>query len=284
MKKTRNQNNHDDHDDLLQRFRRYLEVDQGLSSKTADKHLYALERYLREFGDVEPQREDALDMKEALMNEGLSHSHINGSMKALEYYFDFQDEEFETAKLPREYKIPETLSDEDVDALLEASSCKRDHAIQKLLLSTGLRASEVCALTVGDIDLDKCEVTKPAVKGGKEDTVFLSEGAAEAVEDYLDERNDPGSDEAFALSEQGGALTRTGLLQMVKRTARRADVEKNVTVHMYRRTYATRLLRNGADLVTVKELLGHDSIKSTMRYLRLTKDDLKENHAEFLDF
>lgn len=167
-------------------------------------------------------------------------------------------------------------------------SSLRDRAILEMLFSTGLRVSELCALDKDNIDLGGGEFGVRG-KGGKVRLVFLSDRAKEALKKYFDKRND--IDEALFIRVPGNAkfnanqslrLTPRSIQRIIKKYSIVAGiVGKKITPHILRHSFATDLLRNGADIRSVQALLGHSSVTTTQIYTHVTDKQLKEVHKRF---
>ncbi|MEK7117583.1 MAG: tyrosine-type recombinase/integrase, partial [Patescibacteria group bacterium] len=163
----------------------------------------------------------------------------------------------------------------------------RDRAILEILFSTGLRVSELCALNRNSINIKRGEFSVRG-KGDKIRVVFLSESAQKAVANYLDKRKDVDeslfsravSDKRLATSKNL-RLTPRSIQRMVKHYAAKAGIAKNIHPHTLRHSFATDLLRNGADLRSVQELLGHANVTTTQIYTHITNTGLKEVHRAF---
>ena len=219
------------------------------------------------------------------MDEGYSNSHVNNTMKAIEYYFDSlgRTDELpasERRSLPRKRTEPNPLSEDEVREIIGAAKTYRDTAILRVLVSSGIRKSELANLDISDVDLERRRLTIREGKGNKDRTAIVSSKCADAIETYLLRREDVESDALF-LSRYGNRLTPNGVYQLVKRTVARTDIERNVKVHTFRATFAQRLKENGADIYRIKELLGHDDIRSTMVYLRMEPDELGREHDKY---
>jgi site-specific recombinase XerD len=169
---------------------------------------------------------------------------------------------------------------EDIQKMVDA--CRgpnenRDRAILFTLLDTGVRAFELTALDLGDIDLMRGAAVIRSGKGGKRRTVFLGQRTRKAIRRYLKERTGLTTSSPLFITDEGDRLTYWGLRQVLRRLADRAGV-KEPGAHDFRRAFALTMLRNGADLLTVSRLLGHGSVLVTQRYLNLNNDDLAESH------
>ncbi|SFF87546.1 integrase/recombinase XerD [Halopelagius inordinatus] len=272
-------------DDVLDDYRRFLKVERGLSEKTIHQHATMLQVFLDRYEQIRPAQELAKEFQEHLMDEGYSNSHINNTMKAIEYYFDSlgRTDELpasERRSLPRKRTEPNPLSEDEVREILGAAKTYRDTAILRVLVSSGIRKSELANLDISDVDLERRRLTIREGKGNKDRTAIVSSKCADAIETYLLRREDVESDALF-LSRYGNRLTPNGVYQLVKRTVASTDIERNVKVHTFRATFAQRLKENGADIYRIKELLGHDDIRSTMIYLRMEPDELGREHDKY---
>lgn len=167
-------------------------------------------------------------------------------------------------------------------------SSLRDRAILETLFSTGLRVSELCALDKDGIDFNRGEFGVRG-KGGKVRLVFLSDRAKETLKNYLDKRSD--MDEALFIrvpknakfsTDQNLRLTPRSIQRIIKKYSIIAGiVGKKITPHILRHSFATDLLRNGADIRSVQALLGHSSVTTTQIYTHVTDKQLKEVHKRF---
>lgn len=185
-------------------------------------------------------------------------------------------------KLPR--SLPHPLPLDEVSRLLDAPDTStlaglRDRAILEVLYGAGLRISELVGLDVDDVDLEDGSV-RVLGKGGKEREVPLGAFGRDAVTAYL-KRARPAfasksSRAALFLNQRGGRLTRQSCARLLAASVRAAGIERRVTLHTLRHSFATHLLEGGADVRVVQELLGHASVATTQIYTLVTKDHLRE--------
>ena len=163
--------------------------------------------------------------------------------------------------------LPVVLSVEEVRAILKAAPNERDRAILEVLYGCGLRVSEVCSLKISEVYL-KDMFVKVMGKGSKERLVPMAPSTASAIMDYLSVRpeSDAGCEDVLFLNRFGRALSRVAVFKMVKSVALVAGVDKNLSPHTFRHSFATHLVENGADLRVVQEMLGHESILTTEIY------------------
>ena len=163
--------------------------------------------------------------------------------------------------------LPVVLSVEEVRAILKAAPNERDRAILEVLYGCGLRVSEVCSLKISEVYL-KDMFVKVMGKGSKERLVPMAPSTASAIIKYLSVRpeSDAGCEDVLFLNRFGRALSRVAVFKMVKSVALVAGVDKNLSPHTFRHSFATHLIENGADLRVVQEMLGHESILTTEIY------------------
>lgn len=187
---------------------------------------------------------------------------------------------------PRFYrKLPNILTIEEVDNLLDIKLDTpfdyRNKAMLELMYSSGLRVSELINLELSDIDLNNNYV-RCFGKGSKERIVPVGEYSSKYLNIYINEYRDSMKKgyytEKIFLNNHGKEMTRQGFFKIIKKIAKDKDINKNITPHMLRHSFATHLLNNGADLRTIQEMLGHSSISTTQIYTNVTNDILKENY------
>ncbi len=180
--------------------------------------------------------------------------------------------------------LPRPISISQVRRLLEQPTklstleAKRDRAILELLYASGMRVSELVSLNLGDINIDSGDV-RCFGKGHKERLIPIAPRAALSVKEYLQEtRSHLAHDEteqALFLNRRGDRLTRQGLWQILKGYAKSAGLDKEITPHTLRHSFATHMLNGGADLRSVQELLGHANISTTQVYTHLTTEHVR---------
>lgn len=179
-------------------------------------------------------------------------------------------------KYPDKVRLP--FSTIEIDSLRFACRTKKERAIIELLLSTGMRVSELTGLEIRDINFGELSVHVRNGKGAKERTVYMTDLARQHVRDYLmDRKNDEGT---LFLNRDGDPIHPGGVRHVLNEIAKRAGVE-NVHPHRFRRTFATGLANRGMEIQEIRKLLGHSNINTTMEYV-YTSDE--KAHASYLRY
>jgi len=183
--------------------------------------------------------------------------------------------------------LPEPLTVDEVEELIRSVSngntpdVKRDQGMLELLYASGLRVTELVSLDIDDVDLEQGSV-RCYGKGAKERIIPIHQNAVDVVKDYLEQGrphiSNQRSGASLFLNRRGERLTRQGFWLILKGHAKRAGIEKKITPHTLRHSFATHLLRGGAPLRHVQELLGHASITTTQVYTHLTSEHVRSEY------
>lgn len=187
----------------------------------------------------------------------------------------------------QEVKLPEYLTLEEVSTLLEINIKTpydaRNKAILELLYSSGIRISELVSLEMSNLDLDNC-IIRVMGKGKKERIIPLGDYAITAltnyIENYRDEINKKNTNYIF-INNLGTKISRQFIFKIIKLECQKKGIRKNVSPHTLRHTFATHLLKNGADLRIIQELLGHENLSTTQIYTHLSNDKLHQDYDDF---
>jgi site-specific recombinase XerD len=304
---------------LKNQFLEYLEIERGRSKKTIENYNHYLDRFLDWAAISEPmQITDELmrgfrvylnrveDSKGKTLKKITQNYYIIAIRSFLKYLAKKDIETLKAEKVEvgkNSIKEVEFLEAEEVERILDAASGQdfkslRDRAVLELLFSAGLRVSELTSLNRDKVDLKSREFSVRG-KGDKVRVVFVSDGAAETLQKYLEKRTD--IDPAmFVRDEKAQAkfaskkvavkkessvdslrLTPRSIQRIVKYYAAKAGIIKDVHPHTLRHSFATDLLMNGADIRSVQEMLGHSSITTTQVYTHVTNKQLREVHQAF---
>ncbi|MBI2517701.1 MAG: site-specific tyrosine recombinase XerD [Opitutae bacterium] len=289
--------------DDIDAYLSYVELEKGLSRNTAKSYendLRQAAHFLKKHG---ARGWTTLNVKHLtawlhwLSDEGFSESSQARKLTAVRMLCRHLVREHRRKDDPTELlqgpkfrrKLPQTLSAGEMEKLLAAPSggdayAIRDRAMLELFYSSGLRISELCGLSLQQIDLEHGFV-RVFGKGSKERVVPLGAKARDAVQVYLVSGRPrlvkPRTGSELFLSERGKAISRKTLWYIVKKYAARAGLEKSVKPHLLRHSFATHLLGGGADLRAIQEMLGHASIGTTQIYTAVENSRLLDQHAKF---
>lgn len=272
----------------------------GLSDKTVAAYAGDLRAYLEFLDESGVQtandivREDILDHIGFLASKGLSPRSITRKLSAIRRFHRFLCDEgledgnpaadFDSPRLIK--RLPRALSADEIDRLIAAPESDpengaRDTAILELFYSCGLRISELAALAVRDVSLEESAV-RVRGKGAKVRLAPMGERAIRKTAAWLRRRAlIAARDDTLFLSRRGRRMSRASVWAVVKRHARAANIQQNVTPHMLRHSFATHLLDNGADLRAVQEMLGHADISTTQIYTHVSVERLSRAHKQF---
>lgn len=292
---------------LLEQFGDYLRFERGLAGTTAAAYLSDLQQFAAfadDRGVVAPVAVDAdllRDFVYQLKEAGAAPASIRRKISALRTYFGFLQAEGVADSDPSELlegpkarrRLPTVLTAGEVTRLLESPEgseplAVRDRAILEMLYATGVRISELVTLRVRDVDTTE-QLVRARGKGSKERIVPFGSAALRALAAYLDvarpslmsggHKRDSGG--ALFLNRRGRGLTRKGVWEVVRRHVLLAGIDKRVTPHTLRHTFATHLLEGGADIAAVQEMLGHADISTTQIYTHLDRTYLSEVHKRY---
>jgi len=288
---------------LIEMFLDYVILERGLSDRTREAYaadLASFDGFLAHQGissvnDV--SRDNIVDYLMAERDRGLSVNSISRRLVAIKVYFAFLLREgllaknvTEVMESPRLWKVlPSMLSQREVERLLVAPQgdskfAIRDRAILELFYATGMRVSELCGLRLDDVHFDEGYV-RCVGKGNKTRIVPFGASSRECIERYLAQARPlfeiVGPSRTLFLTCRGKAFSRKWLWRLVKDYARKASIDKPVSPHTLRHSFASHLLANGAPLRVIQEMLGHADIATTQVYTHIDQNRLKSIHHQF---
>lgn len=284
----------------LEEFLNYLSVEKGLAHNSIEAYrqdLCQYEHFLnhKKVKDLERVKRD--EIVQFLMSEkdrGLQTSSLARRLVAVKLFHRFLLKEgrlreditsvLESPKLWK--KLPQFMTLPEMEHVLQVPSAKnsngiRDKALLELFYATGMRVSEVTGLRTEDVNMESAFL-KCRGKGDKERIVPLGQVAIETLKNYfLKVRSKLPPSEFVFVNAKGKPLTRQRLWQLIRQYARQAGIQKKISPHTFRHSFATHLLERGADLRIVQELLGHADISTTQIYTHVSRDHLKAVHSKF---
>lgn len=275
----------------IEKFIRYLEIEKNYSKHTVLNYNFDLEDFSKFLGDKTVEAVEYLLIRKylaVLKENNLNARTVSRKLSALRSFFKFLTREgylkanpIAGVSSPKQDKhLPLFLTEEEVKRLIEASISNgqekemflRDTAILETFYSTGVRISELVGVNLHDVDFIG-GIIKVLGKGKKERIVPVGEYAIRAIRAYLDKRKQ--QSQVLFLNKNGRRLTDRGVRGIVDKYIRAASLNKGVSPHTLRHSFATHLLNHGADLRSVQELLGHSNLSTTQIYTHLTTERLK---------
>lgn len=289
----------------LKRFKAYLQLERGMSKNSIDAYIRDVDR-LRQYVEIKTLDKSPTDIDTATLENFLiwlgefnlnarSQARVLSGIKSFYKYLLLEDimednpaSLIEAPKLSQ--KIPEVLSYEEIEAILAAIDLSkaqgtRNRAIIEVLYACGLRVTELLDLKLSNLFLD-IGFVKVVGKNDKERIVPIGAAAIKHLNFYLSERRAQRNvqkdfEDIVFLNRRGKNLSRITVFVLVKDLVKAAGVEKNVSPHTFRHSFATHLVEGGADLRAVQDMLGHESITTTEIYTHLDREYLKDTVLSF---
>lgn len=282
---------------IVKAYTRYLKLERNYSPHTLQAYQHDLQ-WLLAYCEEQGMHPKDLLLKDLQTFAGQLHEHRIGPTSqarilsgvrsfyrylVLDGYIDQNPTELLESPRLGEH-LPEVLSTEEVDMIensidLSKPEGQRNKAIIEMLFSCGLRVSELVQLQLSNLYLDEGFI-RVMGKGSKERLVPISPKAIDELEWWFKDRNlmqiKPGEQDYVFLNRRGAHLTRTMILIMLKRQAEIAGIKKNISPHTLRHSFATELLKGGADLRAIQAMLGHESIGTTEMYTHIDTTTLRE--------
>lgn len=288
-------------EEVGKKYRTYIRFEKRLAANTVESYLRDYRQFahfILRWYDVPPHKVERAMIERYLAwlyDEGREKSSQARALSGIRSLYDYllltdriQSSPAELIETPKRSRhLPEVLSTDEIDRILAAidnstPKGRRDQAMIELLYSCGLRVSELITLRVGDLFFGEGYI-RVIGKGNKQRLVPISEVARERICRYLDERQPARSgEEVLFLNNRGRQLTRVMIFTILKEAAHRAGIERAISPHTLRHSFATHLLEGGAGIRQVQELLGHESILTTEIYTHLDREQLRRTVEEHL--
>ena len=281
---------------VVDEFKNYLTTEKRSSANTVSSYLRDVNQWMeyltaRSLEATDITRNDVQDYIQWLTGVGKSAATVTRAVASLKCFFSWMiDCGYRTdnpalgvkaAKVER--KLPQILSSKEVELLLDQPECVdakgyRDRAMLELLYATGMRVTELIDLNISDVNLGagvvRCE------SRGKERYIPMYPAAIKALTDYIElvrpQMLALPDEESLFVNVSGERMSRQGFWKIIKYYQKKAKIEKDITPHTLRHSFAAHLLENGADIHAIQEMLGHADISSTQVYSHLVKKQLKD--------
>jgi len=286
-------------ENLIDEFLTYLRIDKGYSENTINSYRLDLEKFLDFNKNININNISNDDLKKYvkhLKEEKLNEKSISRNISCLKSFYKFLVIQKYVSKNPSDAifipkvkkSLPKILTEEEVINLLDISLTDnysyRNKAMLELMYATGLRVSELVNLKLEDIDLNQ-DIVRTMGKGSKERIIPIGDYAKEYLEKYIYQYRGTmlkkDNNEYLFLNNHGKKMTRQGFFKIIKQIAKEKGIKSDLSPHTLRHSFASHLLKYGADLRTIQELLGHSDISTTQIYTHITNEELKKNYEDF---
>lgn len=283
---------------ILKKYKSYITLEQGLSNNTREAYLHDVEKLFAYFEDekidfLKVELEHFHSFAAALMDVGIGERSIARILSGVRSFYKFlvldgylEQDPTELLESPKIGKhLPEVLSVEEIDAIegiidVSTPEGQRDCAAIEMLYSCGLRVSELCNLLLSDLYLDE-GFLRVTGKGNKQRLVPISERAIRELKSWFAFRNSinikPGEEDyVFISAARKKHLSRITVFHNIKVYAEQAGIQKIISPHTFRHSFATHLLEGGANLRAIQTMLGHESISTTEIYTHIDRRFLRD--------
>lgn len=283
---------------ILKKYKSYITLEQGLSNNTREAYLHDVEKLFAYFEDekidfLKVELEHFHSFAAALMDVGIGERSIARILSGVRSFYNFlvldgylEQDPTELLESPKIGKhLPEVLSVEEIDAIegiinVSTPEGQRDRAAIEMLYSCGLRVSELCNLLLSDLYLDE-GFLRVTGKGNKQRLVPISERAIRELKSWFAFRNSinikPGEEDyVFISAARKKHLSRITVFHNIKVYAEQAGIQKTISPHTFRHSFATHLLEGGANLRAIQTMLGHESISTTEIYTHIDRRFLRD--------
>ncbi|PQJ74572.1 site-specific tyrosine recombinase XerD [Polaribacter gangjinensis] len=280
-------------------YQTFLKIERGLSINTINSYTNDLEKLSKFLSEneisISPIAIDETVIQQFIYDaakkiNARSQARLISGLKSFFEYLVFEDyrktnptDLIEAPKIGR--KLPDTLSEEEIDALIGAIDLshpqgERNRTILETMYSCGLRVSEVITLKISDLFFDEGFI-RVLGKGNKERFVPIHTQAQKFIQSYINvirihEKPQKNHEDTLFLNRRGKGLTRQMIFMMINENATKINLKKKISPHTFRHSFATHLLKYGADLRAIQQMLGHESITTTEIYVHLDKSYLRE--------
>ena len=291
-------------EESLKSFKNYLKIERNLSINTIESYLFDVKKLMtfleKNKINIHPKKLTITLAKEFIyeISKKVKPPTQSRIISGIRRYYDFLilegiifDNPIENIETPKiGSNLPSTLTIQEIDLLiskinLESKTGLRNIAITELLYSCGLRVSELINLKISDLFF-KESLIKVTGKGNKERFVPISNQSQIYINNYLKKirsthKIKKGYEDTLFLNERGAILSRIMIYIILKQLTKKSNINKKIGPHTLRHSFATHLIENGADLITIQKMMGHESITTTERYLHVNKKHLIDSMMKF---
>lgn len=280
----------------------FLKIEKGLSHASIESYKQDLKHYLNYLEDNDITKVDDINTEvivsflKSLRDRGMSAKTVTRIQSTLRNYHQFLLNENLSSHNPatrllavkEEKKLPEYLTVEEMERLLntpdDSLAGKRDKAMMELLYASGIRVSELIGIDITEVN-NNMGFIRVRGKGSKERIVPITDYVARLLNEYINDirvqlLKDDNTNRLF-ITNRGKGFTRQGLWKTIKKYEMLSGIDRRITPHTFRHSFATHLIENGADLRAVQEMLGHSDISTTQIYTQISATKIREMYKQF---
>ncbi len=292
-------------DHVIAEFAGYLRLERGQSARTAEEYARDIETFGEFLEPGHPKTAPFLKLPTATTSDirrfvmelmgprKYTATSVRRKIAALRSFFSLQKREGRRTDNPAQdvpppkaaKRLPQVMSEAEVARLLRTKVAGKDNiqrlrnaAIMEILYASGIRRAELVGLNLSDVDTER-HMMRVLGKGNKQRMVFINGAAADAIRAYLLVRQ-RSTDEALFLSNRKTRLSHRQAWVIFREFAQLSGITKHLTPHVMRHSFATHLLENGADIMTIKELLGHESLSTTQIYTNVSMEHMRRSYED----
>ena len=284
----------------IKQFLKFIETEKKLSSNTLQSYRRDLEQFKDYLNEIRVRytvthEEHIRNYIAEMEEEGKKPSTISRSIASIRSFYQFlvrkqkvKEDPTEKIQSPKiEKRVPSVLTTKEVELLLEQPATeelkgKRDKAMLEFAYATGMRVTEIISLDIEDVNIEEGYIV--CRSGNKQRNIPLGKMAQKALKEYIEKARDilikSEKEHALFVNINGRRLTRQGFWKIIKYYKEQAHIEKDITPHVLRHSFATHLLQNGADLKSIQSMLGHSDISSTQVYMQFQDEGLKDIYTK----
>ena len=263
----------------LELFKKHLVLNYSLRNITINAHLENIKRMLKILENINPEKEEVTDYVYEIRNSNKSTSHQCNNISSIEKYMDFKRKLVRYAKPKRQRKlITDTLTEAEVSRMIQSCKNIKEKAMFTTLAYSGLRNRSFCNLKLRDVDFGDNTIMVKKVKGNKEYLANISSDCIKILLNYIEQYPRKLDDYLFTTKVRNNQYTGSDIRKLVKVLGERAKIEKKIYPHLLRHSLSSNMLNRGANIITIKNQLGHSWLASTEQYLNSFPQRIKSEY------
>lgn len=263
----------------LKAFKKHLVLNHSLREITIKGHIDNIKRMLQIIQTTNPEKEEVINYAYDLKRSNKSCSHISNNLSSIEKYMDFKRKLLRFAKPRRQRKLIKcVLTEAEISRIIQACKNIKEKAMIIILAYSGIRNKNLCELKLKDVDFGNNNLIIRKVKGRKEYIANISSESVIILLKYLEEYLKKSEDFLFTTKIRDHQYSTSDIRKFVRVVSKRAKINIKVYPHLFRHSLASNMLNRGANIILIKEQLGHDWLQSTETYLSSFPNRIKSEY------